>query len=112
MIVNNVQLLGRLGSDVAVRTFEDGSSVGNFSLATDQSYKDKEGNKIEKTEWHKIVVKNGLADVISKYAKKGDQIYIQGRLATRKWQDTNGQENWTTEVIVESFRFLNSKKDD
>ncbi len=109
MSVNKVHLLGRVGNDVTLTTFDNGGSIANISLATDEGYKDKEGHKVEKTEWHKVVARNKTAEILCQYLKKGNEVYIEGKLSTRKWTDTNGKDNWTTEVIVESFSFISGQ---
>ena len=106
MSVNKVQLLGRVGNDITLTQFENGGCIANISLATDESYKDKDGNKVEKTEWHKVVARNKTAEILSQYLKKGNEVFISGKLATRKWTDTEGKDNWVTEVIVETFSFI------
>lgn len=107
--VNKVILLGNLGKDPEVRHLEGGVTVANFPLATSETYKDKQGNRQEKTEWHNIVLWRGLADVAEKYLKKGSQIYLEGRLQTRKWEDKEGHSRYTTEVVGDNFVMLNRK---
>ena len=100
--VNKVVLIGRLGQDPEMRYFADGTAVCNFSIATSDEWKDKEtGEKKEKTEWHRVVVFRRLAEICGKYLSKGRQVYIEGKLQTRKWQDQNGQDRYTTEVVVD-----------
>ena len=95
--VNKVIVVGRLGSDPDTRYMPSGSAVTNVSVATSESWKDKEsGEKQEKTEWHRVVFFNRLAEIASEYLKKGSQIYVEGRLQTRKWEDKEGKERWTT----------------
>ena len=107
--VNKVILIGRLGSDVQVHKFDDGNSIANFSLATSEYFIDKSSKeKIEKTEWHKIVAKNKLADICEKYLKKGDSIFVEGKLHTRSW-DTDGVKKYSTEIIALKIEFLSSK---
>jgi len=107
--LNKVMLIGRLGSDVKIHQFEDGNSIANFSLATSEYYKDKEtGDKVENTEWHKIVVKNRLATVCDKYLNKGDAIFVEGKLQTRSWDD-KGTKRYTTEIVANKIEFLGSK---
>ena len=103
--LNKVMLIGHLGKDPEIRKTQDGRSVANFSLATSESWKDKNtGEKKEKTDWHNVVVFNeGLAGVIEKYVKKGSKIYVEGKLQTRKWQDKDGSDRYTTEVILQNF---------
>ncbi len=96
---NKVQLIGRLGQDPEIITFEDGGKIARFNLATDDSYKDKNGNKIERTYWHPVVVKNGLVKVVENYVTKGKEIAIEGKLTNRSWDDKDGQKHYVTEVI-------------
>jgi single-strand DNA-binding protein len=107
--LNKVMLIGRLGSEVKVHKFEDGNSIANFSLATSEYYKKKDtGDKVEKTEWHKIVAKNRLAVVCDKYLIKGDTIFVEGKLQTRSWED-GGVKKYTTEIVISKIEFINSK---
>lgn len=102
--VNKVILLGNVGKDPEIRTFGNGGKVANFSLATSESWKDKQGNKQERTEWHNIAVFNeGLVGVIERYVKKGSKLYIEGKLQTRKWQDRDGNDKYTTEVVLQGY---------
>jgi len=109
--VNKVILVGHLGKDPEVRHLENGTSVANFTLATSESYKDKAGNRIDQTEWHNIVVWRGLADVAEKFLKKGSQIYLEGKIRTRSWEDQTGNKKYTTEIVADTFNML-SKRDD
>src|ERR1700687_5677188 len=104
--VNKVILVGNLGRDPEVRSTQDGTKVANLSLATSESWKDKNsGERREKTEWHRIAIFNErLVDVAEKYLKKGSKIYIEGQLQTRKWTDQSGQERYTTEIVLNRFR--------
>ncbi len=104
--VNKVILVGNLGRDPEIRTTQDGTRVANLSLATSESWRDKNtGERKERTEWHRIVVFNErLVDVIEKYVKKGAKLYIEGALQTRKWTDNSGQERYSTEVVLQNFR--------
>jgi len=100
--INKVILVGNLGQDPELRYTQDGMAICNLSLATSDSWKDKNsGEKRERTEWHRIVIFGKLAEICGEYLKKGRQIYIEGRLQTRKWQDKEGQDRWTTEVVVD-----------
>ena len=102
--VNKVILLGHLGKDPEVRYTPDGKAVTNITLATSESWKDKNtGQKQEKTEWHRVVFFGPIAGVAGEYLKKGSKVYIEGQLRTNKWQDQNGQDRYTTEVIVSGF---------
>lgn len=106
-MINKAILIGNLGRDPEVRYMPNGEAVANFSIATTESYKDRQGEKVEKTEWHNIVMYRKLAEIAEKYLKKGSQIYVEGRLQTRKWQDkTSGQDRYTTEVIVSELKML------
>jgi single-strand DNA-binding protein len=100
--LNKVMLIGNLGKDPEVRTFQNGGKVCNFSIATSESWKDKNtGERQEKTEWHNIAIFNeGLAGVAERYLKKGSKVYIEGQLQTRKWQDQNGNDRYSTEVVL------------
>ena len=103
--VNKVILLGNLGKDPDIRSTQSGSKLASFSIATSKRWKDKQTQEYkDKTEWHKVVVfGEGLVDIIDKYVKKGSKIYIEGELQTRKWQDQNGNDRYTTEVILQGF---------
>lgn len=103
--VNKVILVGRLGSDPEVRVSQDGNKIVRLSLATSDSWKDKQTNeKREKTEWHRIVIfANGLADIAEKYLNKGSKIYVEGQIQTRKWTDQAGVEKYTTEIVLQSY---------
>lgn len=100
--VNKVILVGHLGRDPEVRYTPDGKAICNFTMATTDTWKDKgSGEKRERTEWHRVVVFGRLAEICGEYLSKGRQVYIEGRLQTRKWQDKDGVERWTTEVVVD-----------
>lgn len=103
--VNKVILVGNLGADPEIRQTQDGRPVANFSVATSESWRDKNsGEKRERTEWHRVVVFNeGLCRVIEQYVKKGSKVYLEGQLQTRKWQDKDGQDRYTTEVVLQGF---------
>jgi single-strand DNA-binding protein len=104
--VNKVILVGNLGRDPEIRSTQDGTRVANLSLATSESWRDKNsGERRERTEWHRVVVFNDrLVDICERYLKKGSKIYIEGALQTRKWTDQSGQEKYTTEVVLQKFR--------
>lgn len=103
--VNKVILVGNLGRDPEVRTMQSGGKVVNLSLATSETWKDRDGNRQEKTEWHRVVIFNErLGEVAERYLKKGSTIYIEGSLQTRKWTDQSGQEKYSTEVVLQRFR--------
>ncbi|MGB0886115.1 MAG: single-stranded DNA-binding protein [Chitinophagales bacterium] len=111
-MVNKVTLLGRLGKDPEVRHFENDGAVCNFTMATNRSYKTKAGEKVEETEWHNLVIwSRGLVGVAEKYLKKGDLLFVEGRLATRSWDDQSGVKKYTTEIIVETFKMLGGKNE-
>ncbi len=104
--VNKVILVGNLGRDPEVRSTQDGTKVANLSVATSETWRDKNsGERRERTEWHRVVIFNErLADVAEKYLKKGSKVYIEGQLQTRKWTDQSGNEKYTTEVVLQRFR--------
>lgn len=105
--LNKVQLIGNLGKDPEVRAIPSGAKVANFSIATTESYNDKNtGQKVEKTEWHNIVMWRGLAEVAEKYLRKGSQVYVEGRLQTRSWDDQNGQKKYMTEIVADNMVML------
>jgi len=104
--VNKVILIGNLGKDPEVRSTTTGQRVANFSLATSRSWKGQDGQRQEKTEWHSIVVWGKLVDICEKYLQKGKQVYIEGRIETRSWQDKEGQTKYKTEVICEQMTML------
>ncbi|MBP0492940.1 single-stranded DNA-binding protein [Roseomonas indoligenes] len=103
--VNKVIILGTLGRDPEVRNFQNGGRVVNLRLATSERYKDREGNQQERTEWHSVAIFNEkLGEIAERYLKKGNQVYIEGALETRKWTDQQGQEKYTTEIVLRQFR--------
>ncbi|MCD6067044.1 MAG: single-stranded DNA-binding protein [Bacteroidetes bacterium] len=108
--VNKVILVGNLGRDPEIRNLEGGISVARFSLATTEIHKDKNGNRVEHTEWHHIVLWRLLAENAEKLLKKGSQIYLEGKLQTRDWQDKDGNKRQTTEIVGESFLLLNKRE--
>jgi single-strand DNA-binding protein len=109
-MLNKVTLIGRLGADPEVRYMPSGGAVANISLATNFRWKDKQtGEKKESTEWHRVVFFNRLAEIVGEYLKKGAQVYVEGRLQTRKWQDQNGQDRYSTEIIASEMQMLDSK---
>ena len=103
--VNKVTLLGNLGADPDIRRTQDGRPIANFSVATSESWRDKNtGEKKEKTEWHRVVVfSEGLAKIVEQYLKKGSKVYLEGMLVTRKWQDQSGQDRYSTECVLQGF---------
>lgn len=108
-MVNKVILIGRLGKDPEVRYTPDGAMVTNFTLATDESYKDKNGEKVQKTEWHRIVTYRKLAEICGNYLVKGKLIYIEGKIQTRSWEDKEGVKRSTTEIVANDMKMLDSK---
>lgn len=104
--VNKVTLLGNLGKDPEIRTTQQGKRIANLTLATSESWKDKQtGEKKEQTEWHKVVVFNdGLAGLLEQYVHKGSKLHVEGQLKTRKWTDQNGQDRYSTEVVIDQFK--------
>ena len=104
--VNKVILIGHVGKDPEIRSFQNGNKVANFSLATSESWKDKSsGERKEKTEWHRIAVFNeNIVGVVERFVKKGSKLYVEGALETRKWTDQSGQEKFSTEVVIKQFR--------
>lgn len=109
--VNKAILVGRLGKDPDVRHLESGAAVANFPIATSETYKDKNGNKVEQTEWHNIVLWRGLAEIAEKYLQKGKMVYIEGKLRTRSWEK-DGVTRYTTEVVGDQMTMLDSKGSD
>lgn len=109
-MLNKVTLIGNLGADPEVRFMPSGGSVANISLATTRRWKDKQtGERKEATEWHRVVFFNRLAEIAGEYLKKGSQIYVEGRLQTRKWQGQDGQDRYTTEILAEELHMLGSR---
>ena len=109
--LNKVMLIGHLGDDVKMHYFDGGGSLGRFPLATNESYVNKStGEKVTNTEWHNIVVRNKAAEICEKYLSKGDKIYIEGRIKSRKWTGEDGNDRYSTEINVNEFTFLSTKK--
>jgi single-strand DNA-binding protein len=103
--VNKVILVGNLGNDPESRSFANGGEVVNLSVATSESWKDRDGNKQDRTEWHRVVIFNeNLGRVAKQYLRKGSKVYLEGQLQTRKWQDNSGQDKYSTEVVLQRFR--------
>lgn len=107
--VNKVILVGNLGRDPEIRYMPNGEAVCNFSIATTDSWKDKSGQKQERTEWHNIVMYRKLAEIAGEYLKKGRPVYVEGRLQTRKWQTKEGQDRYTTEIIADQMQMLGGR---
>lgn len=112
MSVNKAILVGYVGNDPEVRYLESGTAVCNFRLATSEVYKNKNGEKVTTTEWHNVVLWRGLAELAEKYVKKGTQLYIEGRIKTRSWDDKDGNKRYTTEIICDNFQMLGKKIDE
>jgi len=109
--INKVIIVGNLGADPDSRAMPSGNAVTNISVATSESWKDREtGEKREKTEWHRVVFYNRLAEIAAQYLKKGSQVYVEGKLQTRKWDDKEGNERWTTEVVANQMEMLGDRK--
>lgn len=112
--LNKIQLIGNLGRDPEVRYSGDGRAIANLTIATTENWKDQSGQRQEKTEWHRVVIFGPLAEVAEKYLKKGQSAYFEGKLQTRKWTDKDGQERYTTEVVVDrggSMQMLGGRSD-
>ena len=110
--LNKVMLIGHLGDEVKMHYFEGGNCIGRFPVATNETYTNKQtGEKVSNTEWHNIVVRNKAAEICEKYLKKGDKIYVEGRLKNRQWQDESGQMRYSTQVHVTDFTFLSPPKE-
>lgn len=110
--LNKVMLIGHLGDEVKLHYFEGGGCVGRFPLATNETYTNKQTNeRITNTEWHNIVVRNKAAEICEKYLSKGDKVYIEGRIKTRKWQDDKGNDRFSTEIQCSDFTFLTTKSE-
>jgi single-strand DNA-binding protein len=108
-MVNKVVLIGRLGKDPDVRYTPEGTMVTNFNLATDEQWRDKNGEKVQRTEWHKIVTWGKLAEICGNYLVKGKLVFIEGRIQTRSWEDKEGNKRFTTEIIASNMQMLDSK---
>ncbi|MBA2350845.1 MAG: single-stranded DNA-binding protein [Burkholderiales bacterium] len=107
--VNKVILVGNLGRDPETRYTADNAAIANISVATTDTWKDKSGEKQERTEWHRVVFFGKLAEIAGEYLKKGSQVYVEGSLRTRKWQDKEGQEKYTTEIVADRMQMLGSR---
>ena len=111
--VNKVIIIGRLGNDPEMRYMPNGEPVANISIATSETWNDKNtGEKREKTEWHRVVAYRRTAEIIGQYTRKGSKLYVEGKLQTRKWTDNNGVDRYTTEIIADSVQLLDSRRDD
>jgi single-strand DNA-binding protein len=108
--INKVIIVGNLGGDPETRYMPSGSAVTNLTVATNETWKDKQtGEQKDRTEWHKVAMFNRLAEIAAEYLRKGSQVYIEGKLRTRKWQDKNGQDRWTTEIIADEMQMLGGR---
>ena len=107
--VNKVILIGNLGKDPEIRYLDNGVAVANFSLATTENYKNKEGERVSQTEWHNIVLWRGLAEVAEKWLKKGSSVYVEGKIRTRKWEDKDGNIRYNTEILGDNMTMLGGK---
>jgi single-strand DNA-binding protein len=111
--INKVIIIGNLGRDPEVRYTPNGAAVCNASIATTRSWKDKSsGDKVDETEWHRVVFYDRLAEIAGEYLKKGRQVYVEGRMKTRKWQDKDGKDNYTTEIVAEQLQLLGTRDSD
>ena len=109
--LNRCEFIGRLGKDVETRYMTDGKAVANFSIAVGSSWKSKDGEKQESTEWINLVAYDKLAEICSQYLTKGSQVYVSGKMKTRKWQDKEGKDRYTTEIIVNELQMIGGKQD-
>jgi single-strand DNA-binding protein len=107
--VNKVILIGNLGADPEVKVFDDGNKLARISIATNESYKNRNGEMVDNTEWHNVILRRGLAGVAEQYLKRGDKIYVEGKLTTRKWTDKEGRDQYTTEIVVRDMVMLGAK---
>ena len=110
--LNKVMLIGHLGDDVKITQFDGGNCIGRFPIATSETYKNKQtGDKVSNTEWHTIIVRNKAAEICEKFLKKGDRVYVEGRIKTRKWQGDDGKDRYSTEIHVNDFTFLTQRNE-
>ena len=110
-MLNLAHIIGHLGRDPDVRYTADGTAVANLAVATNETWKDKDGEKQERTEWHRVVLFGKVAEIAAQFLKKGSLVYLQGRLQTRRWQGEDGQDRYTTEVVAERMRMLGGRAD-
>ena len=108
--LNKVIIIGRLGADPEMRYMPSGGGIANLRIATNESYKDKSGQLVEQTEWHRVIFFGKMAEVIGEYARKGSLLYIEGRIRTQKWQDHSGQDRYSTEIVGNEMQFLGGNK--
>lgn len=109
-MLNRVMIIGRVGADPEMRYTQSGQAICNLRIATDESYNDKDGNRVERTEWHSVVAFQRSAELCNQYLHKGSLVYVEGKLATRKWQDKNGQDRYTTEIRADRVQFLEKRE--
>ncbi len=109
IMLNKVMLIGNLGKDPEIRYTQSGDAVTTLTVATSETWKDKDGQKQESTEWHRVIAWRKLAEICGEYLKKGSKVYIEGKLQTRKWQDQNGNDKFTTEIIASNMQMLSPK---
>lgn len=110
-MLNKAMIIGRLGREPELKYTQNGTPVTTLSIATDESYQDQNGNRVERTEWHKVIVFRRAAENCAQYLSKGSLVYAEGRIQTRKWQDQQGQDRYTTEIVANTVRFLDKKGD-
>lgn len=110
-MLNKVMLIGNVGKDPEIRHLESGVSVATITLATSERYKDRNGELKEQTEWHNVVLWRGLADIAERFVRKGTQVYIEGKIRTRSWEDQSGQKKYTTEIVADSMQLLGKRSD-
>lgn len=110
-MLNRCMIIGHLGRDVELRYSQNGSAVASLNIATDESYTDRDGNKVERVEWHRVSVYGKAAENCANYLRKGSLVYVEGSLQTRKWQDQNGQDRYTTEIKAQRVQFLDRRGD-
>jgi single-strand DNA-binding protein len=110
-MLNKVMLIGNVGKDPEIRHLESGTAVANLVLATSERYKDKNGEQQEQTEWHNVVLWRGLADIAERFVRKGSQIYIEGKIRSRSWEDQSGQKRYTTEIVADTMQLLGRRND-
>ena len=111
-MINKVILVGRVGKDPELRHLDNNAAVARFTLATNETYKNKSGEKVTNTEWHNIIVWRSLAEIAGRYIKKGTMLYVEGKIRTRSWDDKDGIKRYTTEIEADNFQMLSSKNDD
>lgn len=110
--LNKALLIGHLGRDPEIRYMPEGGAIANLSIATSEKWKDKNGEQQEKTEWHRVSAFGKIAELAGEYLKKGSQVFIEGRIQTRKWQDKDGQDKYSTEIVANAIQFLDRRGDD